>query len=160
MSGSLGSFFFCCPDIKSLTCQFWGVGSTEPSGPSTSIGTSLIVLLYVSIGGRPSPSLTWNLKYAIYIYIRWFPKGISYSFWCHFQVNHVKLWKGIKLVLLNAASFPLPFICLLSSEEFLQWFSVQALFLWRTRGRRGETWAMKASCFGFCNFSNQKHKQI
>ena len=24
----------------------------------------------------------------------WFPKRISYSYWCHFHVNHVNLWEG------------------------------------------------------------------
>lgn len=32
--------------------------------------------------------LTWNLKIMVS------QAGISYSFRCHFQVNHVKLWEG------------------------------------------------------------------
>ena len=35
-----------------------------------------------------SPSFTWNLRVMVSKF------GISYSFWCHFQVNHVKLWEG------------------------------------------------------------------
>ena len=131
MSGSSGRVFFVARISKASRVSF---GVSDWTIRTQQVGTSLIVLLHVSIGGMPSPSLRWNLK----------DDGFQKE--CYFQVNHVKLWKGIKLVLLNAASFPFPSICLLS-EEFLQWFSVQALFLWRTRGRRGATWAMKNKLF-------------
>ena len=38
-------------------------------------------------GNLHPPSLTWHLKMVVS------KKGIFYSFWCHFQVNHVQLWE-------------------------------------------------------------------